>query len=124
MSSSMNEEFRFSIPSTIFEIKTTTLVCIVVQTLEPGDDEVFDHKRWAQIYRALRPAPSSEACSAMLSCLVKCVTSPAQVPLEMAVDIILTLQVIHFSRPFCTQLVIFPCPLLWYASSPSFVPTF
>lgn len=46
-----------------------------------------------QIYRALRPAPSTEACSAMLTCLYKCVASPTQVPLEMAVDIILTLQV-------------------------------
>ena len=46
-----------------------------------------------QIYRALRPAPSNEACSAMLTCLFKCVASPSQVPLEMAVDILLTLQV-------------------------------
>ena len=46
-----------------------------------------------QIYRALRPAPSNEACAAMLSCLYKCVAASAQLPLEVAVDVILTLQV-------------------------------
>ena len=60
-----------------------------------------------QIYRALRPAPSNEACSAMLSCLVKCVGSPSQIPLEMAVDIILTLQVCLTAK-FIEPAVAFP----------------
>ena len=45
-----------------------------------------------QIYRALKPAASNEACSAMLSCLFKCMSAPTQLALEVAVDIILTLQ--------------------------------
>ncbi len=48
-----------------------------------------------QIYRALKPAASNEACAAMLSCLYKCVAASAQLPLEVAVDVILTLQVLN-----------------------------
>ena len=47
-----------------------------------------------QIYRALRPMPSSEACSALLSCLHKCLANPGGAALDVAVDIILTLQVV------------------------------
>ena len=48
----------------------------------------------AQVFRALRPAPSSEACAALLACLHKCLSLPsAPTALRMAVDIVLSLQV-------------------------------
>lgn len=47
-----------------------------------------------QVFRALRPKVSGEACSALLGCLHRCITAEgAPAALDMAVDIILTLQV-------------------------------
>ena len=47
-----------------------------------------------QVYRALRPAPTSDACRALLAGLHKCLSVPAApTALRMAVDIVLTLQV-------------------------------
>ncbi|KAL0053523.1 hypothetical protein WJX82_006983 [Trebouxia sp. C0006] len=47
-----------------------------------------------QVFRALRPAPSSDACTALLTGLAKCLTNPSRLSLEVAADIILTLQVV------------------------------
>ena len=46
-----------------------------------------------QVFRALRPTPSSEACTALLAGLAKCLANPCRLSLEVAADIILTLQV-------------------------------
>lgn len=58
-----------------------------------------------QVFRALRPAPTSEACGALLASLHKCMAMP-QTPtaLRMAVDIVLTLQVgrSQASLPACS----------------------
>ena len=52
-----------------------------------------------QVFRALRPKVTGEACSALLSCLHKCLTAE-MVPtaLDVAVDVILTLQVYFPTR--------------------------
>ncbi len=46
-----------------------------------------------QNYRALRPKASIEACGALLASLARCLANPSQMSLEVAIDIILTLQV-------------------------------
>ncbi|KAK9829934.1 hypothetical protein WJX72_008722 [[Myrmecia] bisecta] len=46
-----------------------------------------------QVYRALRPRPSNEACYALLHGLHKCLQHPSPTSLDVAVDVILTLQV-------------------------------
>ena len=47
-----------------------------------------------QVFRALRPRASGEACSALLACLQKCLAcDPPSLALDVAVDVILTLQV-------------------------------
>lgn len=57
-----------------------------------------------QIFRALRPAASSEACNALLTGLAKCLASPSRLSLELAADVILTLQVIYACTSFLQQL--------------------
>lgn len=47
-----------------------------------------------QVFRALRPAVSSEACSALLAGLAKCLANPSRLSLEVAADVVLTLQVV------------------------------
>ena len=46
-----------------------------------------------QVFRALRPAVSSEACNALLAGLAKCLANPSRLSLEVAADVVLTLQV-------------------------------
>ena len=45
-----------------------------------------------QVFRALRPAANNKACNALLAGLAKCLVSPTRLSLEMAADIVLTLQ--------------------------------
>ena len=47
-----------------------------------------------QVFRALRPILSSEACTALMAGLAKCLANPSKLSLEVAADVILTLQVI------------------------------
>ena len=46
-----------------------------------------------QVFRALKPTLSSEACNALMAGLAKCLASPSKISLEVAADVILTLQV-------------------------------
>ena len=52
-------------------------------------------KDWhgCQVYRALRPSASGDACVSLLSCLHKCLLSPAPTSLHTAVEVCFTLQV-------------------------------
>ncbi|KAK9867850.1 hypothetical protein WJX84_002781 [Apatococcus fuscideae] len=47
-----------------------------------------------QIYRALQPKASIEASGALLASLARCLGNPSQMSLEVAIEIILTLQVV------------------------------
>lgn len=46
-----------------------------------------------QVFRALRPTLSSEACTALMAGLAKCLANPSKLSLEVAADVVLTLQV-------------------------------
>lgn len=46
-----------------------------------------------QVFRALKPTLSSEACTALMAGLAKCLASPSKLSLEVAADVVLTLQV-------------------------------
>ena len=46
-----------------------------------------------QVFRALRPTLSSKACTALMAGLAKCLANPSKLSLEVAADVVLTLQV-------------------------------
>ena len=46
-----------------------------------------------QVFRALRPVLNGEACNALMAGLAKCLATPSKLSLEVAADVILTLQV-------------------------------
>eukprot|EP00884_Botryococcus_braunii_P023600 jgi/Botrbrau1/9924/Bobra.0012s0022.1 len=52
-----------------------------------------------QVYRALKPAASTEAAAALLACLHKCLAEPSPLALDVAVDVILTLKVVVEGMP-------------------------
>ena len=66
-----------------------------------------------QVFRALRPAVSSEASNALLAGLAKCLANPSRLSLEVAADVVLTLQVrgnlSAASHSLCIKLGIWMC---------------
>lgn len=55
--------------------------------------KVIDMAVWLQVFRALKPSLSSEACNALMAGLAKCLANPSKLSLEVAADVLLTLQV-------------------------------
>ncbi|KAK9846072.1 hypothetical protein WJX84_000717, partial [Apatococcus fuscideae] len=60
-----------------------------------------------QIYRALQPKATIEAIGALLASLARCLANPSQMSLEVAIEIILTLQVVVESMEV-GKLVLYP----------------
>ncbi|KAL3146697.1 hypothetical protein ABBQ32_000921 [Trebouxia sp. C0010 RCD-2024] len=64
-----------------------------------------------QVFRALKPTLSSEACNALMAGLAKCLANPSKLSLEVAADVLMTLQVVVDVME-ASKLVLYPQILL------------
>eukprot|EP00854_Cymbomonas_tetramitiformis_P004902 gene4902-5983_t len=89
------------------------LACRSQQADDRGVRVCVYEERQRQVYRALAPPATAEACQSLLACLHRCVLHPVPEVLNFALEVMLTLR--HIAMTLAEEKLILYPQLLWAA---------